>query len=66
MACVAVNWSDRKKPEISSSTKMRNTGIEGVKNAHMPMVAALITWTRRDGKKSHGHDYDVVPALQTV
>src|SRR5271168_5376170 len=42
MACVAVNWSDRKKPETSSSAKMRNTGIAGVKNAHMPMVAALM------------------------
>jgi hypothetical protein len=36
-------------------------GIEGVKNAHMPMVAALMTSIRRDGKKSRGHDYDVVP-----
>jgi hypothetical protein len=40
MACVAANWSDREKPEISSSTEMRNMGIGGMKSAHMPMVAA--------------------------
>src|SRR6516165_12528101 len=43
MACVAVNWSDWKNPEMSSSMKMRNKGIAGVKNAHIATVAALIT-----------------------
>ncbi len=43
MAWVAVNCSDWKKPAISSSAKITGIGVAPVKNAHMAMVAALIT-----------------------